>query len=143
MTSHYLAWGFWKSIRVNCLLLHCCIVISQVQTKHYMESKTGVSIADNILSEANSIEEVPNEQTKKRLLDLINELIQKDFNALLQLLYRIDVDEKKIRLYLNQNKNLDSAELLTDMVIERQLQKIKSRHKFQTKNKMDDTDEKW
>ncbi|HEY5391795.1 MAG TPA: hypothetical protein VIJ57_06750 [Hanamia sp.] len=108
-----------------------------------MESKTGVSIADNILSEANSIEEVPNEQTKKRLLDLINELIQKDFNALLQLLYRIDVDEKKIRLYLNQNKNLDSAELLTDMVIERQLQKIKSRHKFQTKNKMDDNDEKW
>ena len=108
-----------------------------------MDSKTEVSISDNILSEANSIEEVPNEETKKKLMDLINELIQKDFNALLQLLYRIDVDEKKIRHYLKENKNLDSAEILADMIIERQLQKIKSRKQFRTKNKMDDNDEKW
>ena len=106
-----------------------------------MESKTGVSIADKILSEANSIEDVSNEQTRKRLMDLINELIQKDFNALLQLLYRIDVDEKKIRIYLKENKNLDSASILADMIIERQHQKMKSRKQFRTKT--DDSEEKW
>lgn len=109
-----------------------------------MELKTGVSnIADTILFEANSIEQVPNEKTKKRLMDLINELIQKDFNALVQLLYRIDVDEKKIRVYLKENKNQDSASVLADLIIDRQQQKIKSRQEFQTKNKKDDNDEKW
>lgn len=106
-----------------------------------MESKTGVCIADKILSEANSIEDVSNEQTRKRLMDLINELIQKDFNALLQLLYRIDVDEKKIRTYLKENKDLDSASILADMIIERQQQKMKSRKQFRTKT--DDSEEKW
>lgn len=109
-----------------------------------MELKTAVSnIADTILFEANSIEQVPNEETKKRLMDLINELIQKDFNALVQLLYRIDVDEKKIRVYLKENKNQDSASVLADLIIDRQQQKIKSRQEFQTKNKKDDNDEKW
>lgn len=109
-----------------------------------MELKTGVSnIADTILFEANSMEQVPNEETKKRLMDLINELIQKDFNALVQLLYRIDVDEKKIRVYLKENKNQDSASVLADLIIDRQQQKIKSRQEFQTKNKKDDNDEKW
>lgn len=109
-----------------------------------MELKTGVSnIANTILFEANSIEQVPNEETKKRLMDLINELIQKDFNALVQLLYRIDVDEKKIRVYLKENKNQDSASVLADLIIDRQQQKIKSRQEFQTKNKKDDNDEKW
>ena len=106
-----------------------------------MESNTGISIADNILSEANSIEKVPNEQTKKRLMDLINELIEKDFNALLQLLYRIDVDENKIRLYLKENKNMDSASLLADLIIERQQQKIKSRQQF--RKTKEDNEEKW
>lgn len=109
-----------------------------------MELKTGVSnIANTILFEANSMEQVPNEETKKRLMDLINELIQKDFNALVQLLYRIDVDEKKIRVYLKENKNQDSASVLADLIIDRQQQKIKSRQEFQTKNKKDDNDEKW
>lgn len=106
-----------------------------------MDSKIEVSISDNILSEANSIEEIPDEQAKKKLMDLINELIQKDFNALLQLLYRIDVDENKIRHYLKENRNMDSASLLADLIIERQQQKIKSRQQFRTTK--EDNEEKW
>ena len=108
-----------------------------------MESEIEASIADKILFEINSIEEISNDQTRYRLMYLINTLIQKDFNALLQLLYHIDVDENKIRLYLKENKNMDSASLLADLIIERQQQKMKSRHEFRTKNKMDDNDEKW
>lgn len=89
------------------------------------------------------MQQVSNEQIRARLMDLINELIQKDFNALLQLLYRIDVDEMKIRSCLKENKNNDAASLLADLIIQRQLQKIKSRQEYQNRNDANDNDEKW
>jgi len=61
---------------------------------------------------------------------------------LLQLLYRIDVDEKKIRYYLEENRNEDSASVLADMIIKRQLQKIESRKDFSQKYNESD-EEKW
>lgn len=70
-----------------------------------------LSISDKIIYEINSMQLVSNEQIRARLMDLINELIQKDFNGLLQLLYRIDVDEMKIRSCLKENKNNDTASL--------------------------------
>ena len=102
-----------------------------------------LSISDKIISEINSIQLVSNEQIRARLMDLINELIQKDFNGLLQLLYRIDVDEMKIRSCLKENKNNDTASLLADLIIERQLQKIKTRQEYQSRNDANDNDEKW
>jgi len=102
-----------------------------------------LSISDKIISEINLMQQVSNEQIRARLMDLINELIQKDFNALLQLLYRIDVDEMKIRSCLKENKNNDAASLLTDLIIERQLQKIKTRQEYQSRNDANDNDEKW
>ena len=102
-----------------------------------------LSISDKIISEINLMQQVSNEQIRARLIDLINELIQKDFNALLQLLYRIDVDEMKIRSCLKENKNNDAASLLADLIIERQLQKIKTRQEYQSRNDANDNDEKW
>lgn len=102
-----------------------------------------LSISDNIISEINLMQQVSNEQIRARLMDLINDLIQKDFNALLQLLYRIDVDEMKIRSCLKENKNNDTASLLADLIIERQLQKIKTRQEYQSRNDANDNDEKW
>ena len=102
-----------------------------------------LSISDKIISEINLMQQVSNEQIRARLIDLINELIQKDFNALLQLLYCIDVDEMKIRSCLKENKNNDTASLLADLIIERQLQKIKTRQEYQSRNDVNDNDEKW
>jgi hypothetical protein len=107
-----------------------------------LESKNQQSLPDKIISAINLIDENPTANIREELIHLINELINKDFYALIQLLYRIDVNEKKIRLYLNENSVNDSAPVLADLIIERQIEKIESRKKFTQKNKIED-DEKW
>ncbi len=107
-----------------------------------MQSDNQLSIPDRIISVSHSIEKKPEEKIREQLISLINELISKDFQALVQLLYRLDVDEKKIRCYLDENKNTDSAIILTNLIIERQLQKIKTRSHFSRKNNESD-EEKW
>jgi hypothetical protein len=107
-----------------------------------LESKNQQSLPDKIISAINLIDENPTTKIREELIHLINELINKDFYALIQLLYRIDVSENKIRLYLNENSVNDSAPVLADLIIERQIEKIESRKKFTQKNKIED-DEKW
>ncbi|HET7119270.1 MAG TPA: hypothetical protein VFI29_22435 [Hanamia sp.] len=104
--------------------------------------KNEISIPEKIISVSNSIEGKPVEEIREQLIVLINELINKDFQALIQLLYRIDVDEKKIRYYLDENTNVDSSTVLADLIIERQLQKIKSKKHFGEK-KHESDEEKW
>ena len=101
------------------------------------------NIPDEIVSVSNSLEENSTEKIREKLIVLLNELINKDFHSFIQLLYRIDVNEKKIRLYLNQKKNEDSASVIANLIIERQLQKIESRKKFSTKNMNETNEEKW
>lgn len=101
------------------------------------------SLPDKITSAVNSIDLFTKEKIRENLISLINELINKDFHALVQLLYRIDVNEKKIRLHLEENSEKDAATVLTDLIIERQLQKIESRKKFNQKNNAHDDEEKW
>ncbi len=101
------------------------------------------NIPDEIVSVSNSLEENSTEKIREKLIVLLNELINNDFHSFIQLLYRIDVNEKKIRIYLNQKTNEDSASVLADLIIDRQLQKIESRKKFSKKN-ISETDEgKW
>ena len=77
------------------------------------------------------------------LADKINYLIVNDFNKLISILYRADVNEKKLNSILAENKNEDAGKLIALLFIERQMQKIKSRET----NKMDTTDfeeeERW
>lgn len=53
------------------------------------------NIPDEIISVSNSLEATSPEEVRKRLTNLLNELINKDFGGLVQLLYRLDVSEKK------------------------------------------------
>lgn len=108
-----------------------------------MNTESQISIPDKIATVANSIDEVPGEEIREQLIYLINELINKDFSSLLQLLYRIDVNEKKARLFLNQNEDKDAASTLADLIIERQLEKIASRKLFKENEDPDCDAEKW
>lgn len=72
----------------------------------------------------------------------VNELLQADFNALVTLLYRIDVSEKKLKLLLETNKDTDAADIISRLIVERQLQKIKSRNEFRSNNDVSE-EEKW
>lgn len=73
----------------------------------------------------------------------INELIQSDFHQLLSILYRLDVQEEKLRRLLNEHPGTDAGLLIADLMIERQLQKIKSRREFKQRDNDIDADEKW
>jgi hypothetical protein len=64
---------------------------------------------------------------RERLAAHIFDLIQNDYNRLLAILYRIDVDEKKVRECLEGNGVSDVAEGLAGLIIDRLIQKIEYR----------------
>ncbi len=82
------------------------------------------------------------DELKEKLAVHINDLINHDFQKLIFLLYRIDVDENKMRRLLEQKEGENAAGLITDLIIERQLQKIESRKKTGGAENIAD-DEKW
>ena len=91
--------------------------------------------ATNLIKLSREIIEDPISKDKKaHLASLINQLILQDFNALIQLLYRIDVDEKKLKKILSQQPGEDAASIISDLIIERQMQKAKSRNEFRQDN---------
>lgn len=63
------------------------------------------------------------------LIQRIDELIRVDFEKLKWILYRIDVSEKKLAEAL-KNSDVDAAEVMADMIIQRQIEKAESRKKF-------------
>lgn len=77
------------------------------------------------------------------LAERINELIRNDMNYLITALYRIDVDERKIREMLTKNKGTDAALIIAHLVIERQKQKIKTRSMFTPRVDDINEDDKW
>jgi uncharacterized protein YwgA len=82
------------------------------------------------------------EELKQKLTLHINRLINHDFEKLVYYLYRIDVDENKMRYLLAQKEGENAAGLIADLIIERQLQKMESRKKTGGAENIAD-DEKW
>lgn len=80
----------------------------------------------------------------KTLEERINYLLVHDFDKLIALLYRIDVSEKKLKEQLQANSSEDAGKIIAALVIERQLQKIKSRKEFAARDTGEAGDEeKW
>ena len=85
---------------------------------------------------------VSEEELREQLTSHINHLINHDFEKLVFYLYRIDVNENKMRDLLEKREGENAAELIANLIIERQLQKIESRKKFKNDGKIDES-EKW
>ncbi|MGH2565124.1 MAG: hypothetical protein ACRDE5_11460 [Ginsengibacter sp.] len=83
---------------------------------------------------ANTIREVPGDTIRFQLINLINELIKNDFPSLIQLLYRIDVEEKKLKKLLQDNPGSDAATIIADIIIKRQIQKVITKKQFKAKD---------
>lgn len=107
-----------------------------------MQPDNKLTLPENIIETANSIIETPKEEIRNRLISFINELINHDFQALVQLLYRIDVNEQKLKDLLKQNTDIESAQIITDLIIDRQLQKIATKIEF-AKKKKPPAEERW
>ena len=85
---------------------------------------------------------ISSEEIKEKLTAFINDLINHDFEKLVFYLYRIDVNEAKMKKLLDLRDGENAAGLIADLIIERQIEKIKSR-KETKKNGDIPEDEKW
>lgn len=64
------------------------------------------------------------------LMRRIEELAERDMEKLLFILYRIDVSEKKLYTVMRETPPDAFSATIADLIIERQLQKIKTRQQF-------------
>lgn len=64
----------------------------------------------------------------EELINKINQLIVADFEKLVQLLYRVDVDEAKLKRLLQENAGEDAARVIALLLIERQQKKLNSKN---------------
>jgi hypothetical protein len=80
---------------------------------------------------------------KQQLAQYLNHLLLHDFPALVQLLYRVDVPEKKLKAVLADHAGEDAGVLMADLMIERQQQKMEARKNFRVKERYDDGEERW
>ena len=82
------------------------------------------------------------EQFRMQLVNVVEQLLQKNFPRLIHILYRLDVNEAKLKAELKGNQSNRTAELIADMIIERQMQKQEMRQRFGGNEHISD-DEKW
>ncbi|MES2777123.1 MAG: hypothetical protein V4722_23305 [Bacteroidota bacterium] len=80
---------------------------------------------------------------RNKLYAFINNLIDKNFEKLLMILYRIDVHEDKLRKLLKASPATDAGLVIADLIMERQVQKIKTRQEFSQRVVDIDEEERW
>jgi len=103
---------------------------------------------DEILNELSrnlGVIKIGNDHSNKKqlLADKINELLISDFQRLVSILYRMDISEAKLKRLLKETPTVDAGVIIADMMIERQLQKIKSRQQNSKRDENINDDEKW
>jgi hypothetical protein len=104
-------------------------------------------IEPKIISEISSSLEIDltakasDDEIRSSLTDRINYLITHDFNKLVAILYRIDINEKLLRRKL-ETEEQDAGSIIANMIIERQIQKLKAKQEFRPNEDISGED-KW
>lgn len=88
-------------------------------------------------------EKLAMDELEQQLSHHINHLINTDFEKLVYYLYRIDVNETKMKQLLQQQGGENAAQLIAQLIINRQLQKIQSRKEHKPGNADDEGAERW
>ncbi|MEO8769912.1 MAG: hypothetical protein ABI402_07500 [Ferruginibacter sp.] len=99
-------------------------------------------IIQNILDN-NDIVSLQESELHEKLSAYINSLILKNFDELIYVLYRVDVSEHKLKTLLKENSKTDAGSMIATLIIERQIQKIKSREEHRRDNNIIDDEESW
>ena len=73
----------------------------------------------------------------------VNHLIKTNFDALVALLYKIDVDENKLKHFLIDAPNEDAGDTIATLIIERQQQKLIYKKQFFKTTPPAEDEEKW
>ena len=82
------------------------------------------------------------EQLEELLAQRVETLISHYFEHFVFLLYRIDVPENQIRIILDNDAGAGAYHKIAALLIERQLQKIKSREMYKT-DPPENEEERW
>ena len=100
--------------------------------KEMLEKETGLVFSAN-----------PSEDNLQTVLaNHINSLIVNNFEKLIFLLYRIDINENKIKQLLQKTKNNTAGEIIAKAIIERQVEKVELRKQYTPLFNASD-EEKW
>lgn len=70
----------------------------------------------------------------QEILPLIDEMLNDDYIKLMSILYRIDIDEDFLNRKLKETPNADTDEVITDLIIKRELQKVIIKHMYSSGN---------
>ena len=74
------------------------------------------------------------EEFRKYLTEKMKDMLDKNYNLLINTLYRIDISEKKLaELFSSKNKEY-IPQKLADLIIERQVEKINFRKRYREGN---------
>jgi hypothetical protein len=99
--------------------------------------------AEQILSEVNiTLAADRLQDLQDKLAEQVNQLILYNFDQLVQLLYRVDVPEKKLKQLLHDHTDADAGQLISSLLIKRQLEKLKSRQQYKSPPPSND-EERW
>jgi hypothetical protein len=79
-------------------------------------------------------QENPYQELYQQILPLIDELLNDDYPKLMAMLYRIDLDEGFLNKKLKEAAHADTDEVITDLIIKRELQKIIIREMYSSNN---------
>jgi hypothetical protein len=88
-------------------------------------------------------EDIALDELHLKLSTHVNDLIKNNFEVLVALLYKIDVNEDKLKLHLIDNPNEDAGNVIAALIIERFQQKANSKKQFTPKPASGDKEEKW
>ena len=97
-----------------------------------MEHNKALTAVVNDLQIEETVSERSSAEQLELLVTFIDDLIRNDFNRLLSILYRVDISEEKLKRMLAENKDTQvrSAELIAQLLVEREQEKIISRAKY-------------
>lgn len=83
---------------------------------------------------ANNPELSAYQELYQQILPLIDEMLNDDYIKLMSILYRIDIDEDFLNRKLKETPNADTDEVITDLIIKRELQKVIIKHIYSSKS---------
>ena len=90
----------------------------------------------------NDLPVIEKNKLRDELVFYINDLLLHNFDYLVHLLYRIDVSESRLKKILLESPQTDAAQIITDLIIQRQNEKRLSRQSHPKTTDQDD-EEKW
>ena len=72
-------------------------------------------------------------------------LLDRDFKSLIQILYRVDINENELRIAIDKNPPSRSARIISEMILEREKSKLKTRNAYKKSRTLgEDSDpERW